>query len=445
MQNKSKDSNDTVLVTPPAPFDSSWPSIRTILRVVLVILAVLATRGIIVQLTSIILLVVLSIFFAYLVAPLVVIIQRPLNVGKWNFAIPRVGAIAIAYLLILTGILGVLYFIVPQLVNQFPQFSEQAQSYSRTISGKTQQFNEYLAQHRMPTPIVDAINRAVPFMLESIGASASLVFTTIAGWVVYLPWLILIPILSFFLLKDAGSFRRSALQMLPRGRWRWRGDEFFQDVNSTLAAYIRAQLTASLFIGAVCAGGFAVAGLPSPLVLGLMAGLFEFVPLLGPVLIAIIATLIGVFQSGIAPALMVLLFLGVLRIVQDYIVYPRLIGHGIHLHPLAIILAILCGEKLAGVAGIFLAIPIVAVVTVSYRHWLEHRGSEGIADLLEPEPPAETSTTVIAVPHAVITTAPAEPTAKPKSHPTLKTTPDEMARERPDLTTGELNLPEPEA
>jgi len=445
VQNKSKDSNDTVLVTPPAPFDSSWPSIRTILRVVLVILAVLATRGIIVQLTSIILLVVLSIFFAYLVAPLVVIIQRPLNVGKWNFAIPRVGAIAIAYLLILTGILGVLYFIVPQLVNQFPQFSEQAQSYSRTISGKTQQFNEYLAQHRMPTPIVDAINRAVPFMLESIGASASLVFTTIAGWVVYLPWLILIPILSFFLLKDAGSFRRSALQMLPRGRWRWRGDEFFQDVNSTLAAYIRAQLTASLFIGAVCAGGFAVAGLPSPLVLGLMAGLFEFVPLLGPVLIAIIATLIGVFQSGIAPALMVLLFLGVLRIVQDYIVYPRLIGHGIHLHPLAIILAILCGEKLAGVAGIFLAIPIVAVVTVSYRHWLEHRGSEGIADLLEPEPPAETSTTVIAVPHAVITTAPAEPTAKPKSHPTLKTTPDEMARERPDLTTGELNLPEPEA
>jgi predicted PurR-regulated permease PerM len=235
------------------------------------------------------------------------------------------------------------------------------------------------------------------------------------------------------------------LQMLPRGRWRWRGDEFFQDVNSTLAAYIRAQLTASLFIGAVCAGAFAIAGLPSPLVLGLMAGLFEFVPLLGPVLIALIATLIGVFQSGMGPAFMVLVFLGVLRIVQDYIVYPRLIGHGIHLHPLAIILAILCGEKLAGVAGIFLAIPIVAVVTVSYRHWLEHRGSEGIADLLEPETPAETPATVIAVPHAVISTAPAPTAPTAQSHPNFQTTPDEMARERPDLTTGELNLPEPES
>ncbi len=78
---------------------------------------------------------------------------------------------------------------------------------------------------------------------------------------IYLPWLILIPILAFFLLKDAESFRRSALLMLPRGRWRWRGDEFFQDINSTLAAYIRAQLTACLFIGVVCAIGFYVAGI----------------------------------------------------------------------------------------------------------------------------------------------------------------------------------------
>ena len=81
-----------------------------------------------------------------------------------------------------------------------------------------------------------------------------------------------------------------------------------------------------------------------------------------------------------------LVFLAVLRIVQDYIVYPRLIGQGIHLHPLAVIIAILSGAELAGVAGIFLAIPVVAIVTVLYRHWLEHRGSEGLADLLEPTP-----------------------------------------------------------
>jgi predicted PurR-regulated permease PerM len=91
-------------------------------------------------------------------------------------------------------------------------------------------------------------------------------------------------------------------------------------------------------------------------------------------------------HAGIPAALVVLLFLALLRMVQDYVVYPRLIGQGIHLHPLAVIIAILSGAELAGVAGIFLAIPVVAILTVLYRHWLEHRGSEGLADLLEPTP-----------------------------------------------------------
>jgi predicted PurR-regulated permease PerM len=432
--NQSNEPKEAVVIAGPALIESSWPPVRAILRVIFITLIVVGTLWILWKLTTIILLLVLSIFFAYLVSPLVEILRRPLQLGRRRFVIPRAAAIALAYLLIFAGILAVIYFIVPQLVNQFPQFSEQAQSYGKLISGKTQQFNEYLTQRRMPGAIVEAINKAVPFLLEKIGASATLVLTSIAGWVVFIPWLVLIPILSFFFLKDVDSFRRSALQMLPRGRWRWRGDEFFQDINSTLAAYIRAQLTASLFIGAACAGLFAVMGLPSPLVLGLMAGMFEFVPMLGPVLIAIIAGLIAVFHSGGSSALVVLVLLGVLRIVQDYIVYPRLIGHGIHLHPLAIILAILCGEKLAGVAGVFLAIPVVAVVTVSYRHWMEHRGSEGLADLLEPDNLAA----IITIPQ------PTDPTISTVHHPTSYTTPDEMARERPDLTTGELTLPDEE-
>ena len=100
--------------------------------------------------------------------------------------------------------------------------------------------------------------------------------------------------------------------------------------------------------------------MPSPLVLGLIAGLFEFVPLVGPLSIAILAAVVALLHSGFPTALAVLIFLGVLRIVQDYVIYPRLIGHGIHLHPLAVIIAILCGAELAGVAGIFLAIPVVA-------------------------------------------------------------------------------------
>ena len=273
----------------------------------------------------------------------------------------------------------------------------------------------------MPEGVVKAVNDTFLGVLARGGAVVGMAAERMLGLIIFLPWLVLIPILSFFLLKDADSFRRSALAMLPRGRLRWRGDEFFEDINHTLAAYIRAQLTACFLIGAVCSIGFWLIGLPSPLVLGLIAGMLEFVPLVGPLCVAILVAILALLHSGFGMAFVVLLFLGVLRVVHDYVVYPKIIGQGIHLHPLAVILAILAGAEIAGVAGIFLAIPVIAILTVSYRHWLEHRGSETIAEVLE----------------EAVVEAKAEAELS-STHPTATTTPDEMARARPDLLTGEL-------
>jgi hypothetical protein len=164
-----------------------------------------------------------------------------------------------------------------------------------------------------------------------------------------------------------------------------------------------------------------------------IAGVCEFVPLVGPLLVAMVAATAAVLHGGGFSAFLVVLFLAVLRIVEDYVVYPRLIGQGIHLHPLAVIIAILAGAELAGVAGIFLAIPVVAILTVSYRHWLEHRGSEGLADLLEPTPVVGVATGDLVLPQERDSAG---------AHPDAMTTPEEMARERPDLTTGELKMPQ---
>ena len=424
------ESKQTARVAAKAAVEASWPQTRVVLRVIMIVLAVALTLWMIIKLTGVILLLILSIFFAYLVSPLVEFVSRPIKIGKKKFAMPRVLAIMFSYLLIVAAIVIGIYVLAPRLASQFPEFTEQARLYWTSVGTKLQGWVEYFRSHRMPGPLLDAINGSIPGVIDKVSYTVSAIITSMVGWVAYLPWLVLIPVLSFFLLKDVDLFRRSALQMLPRGRWRWRGDEFFQDVNSTLAAYIRAQLTACFFIGLVCALGFTLLGLPSPLVLGLIAGICEFVPLVGPLLVLIIAALAALLHGGIFSAFLVLVFLIVLRIAQDYFVYPRLIGQGIHLHPLAVILAILCGAELAGVAGIFLAIPVVAILTVSYRHWMEHRGSEGIADLLEPAP-AQPSATVKHELDAI-------------SHPDANTTPEDMVRERPDLTTGELKLPAPE-
>src|SRR5437764_6963874 len=399
---------------------AAWVQTRVVLRIILLLLAVAALLWIIYKLTAVLLLLLLSIFFAYLGAPFVHLVEKPVRIGGRDRKMPRGLAIGVVYLFLFTVIGAGIYFLVPQFAAQFPEFKQQATAYYRTITTTSDRINQYFMQHRMPEGVVKAVNNTVLGLSEKGGEIASAAFERMLGMIIFLPWLVLIPILAFFLLKDADSFRRSALAMLPRGRLRWRGDELFQDINSTLAAYIRAQLTACVLIGVISSVGFALMGMPSPLVLGLIAGLLEFVPLVGPLVVAILAALLALLHSGFGMAFIVLLFLGVLRIVQDYVIYPRIIGTGIHLHPLAVILAILSGAELAGVAGIFLAIPVIAILTVTYRHWLEHRGSETIAEVLE---------------GAIVDAAESQ---EPSVRPTISTTPEEMARVRPDLLTGEL-------
>ena len=211
----------------------------------------------------------------------------------------------------------------------------------------------------------------------------------VVGSLRYVPWLVLIPIVAFFLLKDAESFRRSALLLLPPGRVRWRGADFLGEVNTTLAFFIRAQLVASLYIGAVCTIGFVALRVPYALVLGGATAVLELFPFIGPITALVAATLFASTKSmGLAVA--VLVFLGVLRGVHDYIVYPRLIARGIKLHPLAIMLAILCGSTLFGFLGLFLAIPVTAILSIGYRYVRLHFGSDGlVSELITSEEPPD--------------------------------------------------------
>jgi predicted PurR-regulated permease PerM len=435
-----KETNEAATTAARTAAEVVGPPTRVILRVIFIILSVAVVLWVVVKLTGVILLLILSIFFAYLVSPLVDFLRRPRQIAQRDIAVPRTLAIVLSYVIILVALVVAVTVVLPSLGNQFPEFATQARGYWKTIGERSQELNEYFRSRRMPGPLVEAANTAVPRVVEKISTTASEFVSASLSYLTFLPWLVLIPILAFFLLKDVDSFRRSALQMLPRGRWRWRGDEFFQDVNRTLAAYTRAQLTACLLIGVICSIGFTLLKLPGGLVMGVIAGVFEFVPLAGPLLIAVMAALLALLHAGPFSMLMVLLFLGVLRVVHDYFVYPRLIGSGIHLHPLAVIFAILAGAEIAGVAGIFLAIPVVAILTVSYRHWMEHRGSEGLADLLEPTPVTTTAETAALPEHQHVPQL--HPHHHESTHPDLDTTPEEMARVRPDLTTGELKMPE---
>src|SRR5262249_21761217 len=158
---------------------------------------------------------------------------------------------------------------------------------------------------------------------------------------------ILVPVLGFFLLKDAGTFGEKFVEMMPNEKLKKRVRWMLVDMSKTMAAYIRAQITSCIVVGTLVTLGLAIIGTPYPVVLGVFAGVAEFVPLAGPLILMITVfslTAISSFKT----ALIALIFLVALRLVQDYILYPRIVGHGIEMPPFLVIIAILTGAEIGG-------------------------------------------------------------------------------------------------
>lgn len=215
---------------------------------------------------------------------------------------------------------------------------------------------------------IGAATRMMTSSLESEVRNLAAELVEIRGLV---PWLSVVPVIAFLLLTRWRRFRTSTPRVLPTPHLRWRGEEFLENLNGLLASYTRAQTLSAVIVGTACWIGFAALRLPYPGTLGLAAGLLEMVPLAGPIVAAVVAT-------SMAPerALPVLGFLAVLRVVQDYVVYPRLISRGLHLHPLAVVGALWVGAGLAGVIGVCLAVPLVGMLQVTRRHWREYHEIE---------------------------------------------------------------------
>ena len=226
-------------------------------------------------------------------------------------------------------------------------------------------------RHSIDQSVLDVSAAAVAYARQSVLAAVSSL--------AYVPWLVLIPILAAFLLKDAARFRRMLLTTLPYAD-RLRSHRLFDELNATLAAYMRAQLLACVLVGILSGIGFALIGIPYAVLLGVLAGILEFIPLLGPLVLAVVAAVVGAFH-GPSVAVRAVAFLAALRLAEDYVIYPRLLRHTVHLHPLAVIVGVLAGAELDGVAGMFLAVPIVAVGSVVVRHWLGWHDTDAVEAL----------------------------------------------------------------
>jgi predicted PurR-regulated permease PerM len=315
-------------------------------------------------------LVLLSIFFAHMLAPAVVWLRRRVLIGPRQRPISRPLAILFLYLIVFVPV-ALAWRNSRAAATHWVHSTAPAAVERLFGGGNFAPFERLIARAPISEPAQRALTARLARAMAYIEHETRATLNDMIGAARYAPWLAVAPVLAFILLTGAPGFQRSTLRVLPRGHLQWRAEEYLRDVNSALAGYVRAQAVAAVIVGVICVAGFAVIGIPSAISLGVAAGVLELVPAIGP----LTAMLVAGMQAG-DRVLAVLAFLGGLRVLQDYVIYPRLIRHGMHMSTVAVIVTLWAGAALAGAAGVILAIPVAGLLSVSYRHWREYRDIE---------------------------------------------------------------------
>jgi predicted PurR-regulated permease PerM len=299
----------------------------------------------------------LALLFAYLISPLVNFLDRALPTNR-----TRPLALGLAYVIFL----GVAVFVVIQIGNRV---AEQAQGLSHRLP-------DMLAELQKPTPTVPGGVNSVKdrlfanFRTELASRSndllnalpqASLRFLSVASDLIYV---FIIPVLGFFFLKDADVIRAHVLSMVDAGPLRTLVDSLMDDIHLLLAHYMRALVILSLATFTAYSIFFTIMGVPFGVLLGVVAMGLEFIPTIGPATAALV--IIAVAAVSGSHVVVIIGFLFAYRMFQDYVLSPHLMGQGVELHPLLVLFGVFGGAEVAGVAGSFLSVPVLAMARIFY-------------------------------------------------------------------------------
>ena len=177
-----------------------------------------------------------------------------------------------------------------------------------------------------------------------------------------------VPLLSIFFLKDGRAFSDFLLSTIQSRPQREFLENVLNDLNQMLAHFIRAQLILAALTLVMYSAFLGAMRVPYALVLGTIGGVLEFVPVVGPLAGALIIVGVVLLMSY-KHWLILIIFLGIWRLLQDYVSSPRIMGESMELHPLAAIFGVMAGGEVAGILGVYLSIPVMASLRIVFRRW----------------------------------------------------------------------------
>lgn len=302
---------------------------------------------------------ILSLWLIYLIRGLILILfvaiilmsaLSPLVKFITKFKIPRAISIAIAYVIIIAILAGVLFSVVPPLIEES----------NRMIVGVPSLIGQFFN--------ITGFDRSV-FQSELTNISKNLFSVTLTVFDNFLTVIFLL-VLTFYLLLERDNLENRIASFFIGKEARIR--KSIVEIEEKLGAWLRGQLFLSLIIGILSYIGLSILNIPYALPLALLAGIMEVVPVIGPIISAIPSTLLGLTISPLLGLGVAVMFF-VIQQLENHLIVPQVMRKAVGLNPLVVILAIAVGGRLLGFAGALLAVPMAVVLQIIASEIIESR------------------------------------------------------------------------
>jgi predicted PurR-regulated permease PerM len=351
--------------------------VRTILRILLIVICVAVTLGVIWIARHVLAWVVIALFLALALNPLVGWIERKTSLGRGP-------AIGLAYLLLMIVIVGVGATFIPKLIDEVNGLVDALPGYVHDLTHGRGRLGFLERHYHVVEKVREQVhNGGAKKVLGLSGAALTVtksVITLIAATVT-------IVFLTFFMLLEGRSWMERIYGLFPnhaQPRVRRIGDEIYK----TVGGYVTGNILISLIAGASATVVLLIMGVPYAVALGLLVALLDLIPLAGATVAGIVVGIVA-FIHSIPAGVVVVIFVVVYQQLENHFLQPVIYGRTVQLSALAVLISVLVGAELAGVLGALAAIPVAGTIQVILRDWLAHRRGAPFQPALagSPEPP----------------------------------------------------------
>ncbi|MET3210104.1 MAG: AI-2E family transporter [Bacillota bacterium] len=280
--------------------------------------------------------------------------------------VPRSVAVLLIYAVFLGSLVVILMNLIPMFIEQLDELNEHLPELTMHAQGLMTNMDGSI----LPQGVRSGMNQWF-FQLENRMATGIAAFMdNIGGMINMLFNVFIVPFLIFYILKDFDVFERAIVSYLPRSR-RKAIVTVLKEIDQALGNYVRGQLLVCVIIGVMAYIGYMLIGMPYALLLAGVVAVFNIVPYLGPFLGAAPAVVMASTVS-FKMVLLVVVVNTCIQVLESNVISPQVVGRTLHLHPIAIIFALLVGGEIAGITGLILAVPVMAVLKVALQHFFAY-------------------------------------------------------------------------